>query len=68
MRNTSASPANGATGGRYVPVHMRDGGRSLSREGAGSPAAGSGDEAPRKPAAPSAGGRYVPPSMRNRQQ
>jgi hypothetical protein len=51
-----------------VPAHLRDGGRSLSREGAGSPAQGSGDEGPvqKKPAASGAGGRYVPPSMRNR--
>lgn len=74
-RGTSSSPANGAPGGRYVPSHMRDGGRSISREGAGSPAQGSGDDAaaPRKPSAPASGGgaggsRYVPPSMRNRQQ
>jgi translation initiation factor 3 subunit A len=74
-RGASSSPANGgpASGGRYVPSHMRDGGRSLSREGAGSPAQGSGDEAPaqRKPAPPAGGGgggRYVPPSMRNRTQ
>ncbi|KIY03343.1 eukaryotic translation initiation factor 3 subunit A [Fonsecaea multimorphosa CBS 102226] len=68
-RHESASPANGAPSGRYVPAHMRDGGRSLSREGSGSPAQGSGDEtAPRKPASGGAPGRYVPPSMRNRQQ
>ncbi|KAK4944007.1 eukaryotic translation initiation factor 3 subunit A [Elasticomyces elasticus] len=73
MRNTSDSPANGAPSGRYVPSHVRDGGRTLSREGAGSPAHGSGDDSPapaplRKPAAGgSTGGRYVPPSMRNRQ-
>ncbi|ETI25787.1 eukaryotic translation initiation factor 3 subunit A [Cladophialophora carrionii CBS 160.54] len=76
-RGASSSPANGgpAPSGRYVPAHMRDGGRSLSREGAGSPAQGSGDEGARperKPALGSGGGatggRYVPPSMRNRQQ
>ncbi|EHY53969.1 eukaryotic translation initiation factor 3 subunit A [Exophiala dermatitidis] len=66
VRNSSASPANGVSGGRYVPTHLRDSGRSLSREGAGSPAAGNGDEAPRKPAT-GGSGRYVPPSMRNRQ-
>ncbi|KIW92093.1 eukaryotic translation initiation factor 3 subunit A [Cladophialophora bantiana CBS 173.52] len=67
-RNASASPANGAPSGRYVPVHMRDGGRSLSREGAGSPAQGSGDEAGQRKPASGTPGRYVPPSMRNRQQ
>ena len=55
------SPANGASTGRHVPQHMRDGGRSTSREDARSPA----PEEPRKPAG-STGGRYVPPSMRNR--
>ena len=70
-RNMSTSPANGATSSRFVPMHVRDGGRSVSREGAGSPAQGSADDnAPpqRKPAATGAGGRYVPPSMRNRGQ
>ncbi|EXJ86967.1 translation initiation factor 3 subunit A [Capronia epimyces CBS 606.96] len=69
-RNSSASPANGASGSRFVPVpvRVREEGRSLSREGAGSPATASGDEAPRKPATGATGGRYVPPSMRNRQQ
>lgn len=67
LRNSSSSPANGASTGRYVPAHFREGGRSLSREGAGSPATGSGDEAPRKPATGGTG-RWVPPAMRNRQQ
>lgn len=64
-----ASPANGAPpsssgGGRWPPSHLRDEGRSGSREGAGSPSQDDG-AAPKKP---STGGRYVPPSMRNRQQ
>ncbi|KIW65766.1 eukaryotic translation initiation factor 3 subunit A [Phialophora macrospora] len=75
LRGASSSPANGgpAPGGRYVPAHIRDGGRSLSREGAGSPAHGSSDEGARPERKPAlggggSGGRYVPPSMRNRQQ
>jgi translation initiation factor 3 subunit A len=65
LRNASASPANVPSGGRFVPAHLREG-RSISREGASSPAGANADEAPRKPAAGSApGGRYVPPSRRN---
>ena len=68
-----ASPANGAppaaAGGRWQSRVPREDGRSMSREGAGSPGpvVGQGaDEGVKKPAA-GAGGRYVPPSMRNRQ-